>query len=1034
MTNANIYKSEIIMLFLIFSVLAFSYDMILTGEWGDTFPSEEAYEFFEYLHPEYLNIVAPILKEKQRATSSEIISSLPSAIPSKIVTLLMFALQTRYFNPRAITKVKEPRPNVTLNMWGAVKREWGQKIDENQILKILQVAVNDGSYIEKIEKLGSIVENFMGYYDLINKATIGNDTEKWTYFPSKTQFAAVNGRVVKMDAMEVVHAIFQEYKLSNTIKHFGITNQAFLYQRPGRQVHHVTRMLEHAPILEYHEQWKNRLTHWAKKLSQSKDYTGFLKYKDNLAEVQIFMRVGNPVIPYVMETIRNFANAQYPARFHMFLFGNWSDPNERLFTTAFWRVCDNTGARIGATFLYEASTMGLKKAYKRTTCDTRWRKIKNLHEDQFIGSRMNNTWKYCMDRNITQFAYNVNGEFFYDDPLFEKITERMMLVSKQVNQAMKLGLDTEKVSFPDWFQSDGIKIETTIPLEITASNRITISDKNAGIVENAIDSLYNGVQNIPEDQINSSKVSVFTIGYKINDTNCSHVMTNYKESVDEHVKKLFGQNVKTIVGPFVFDEELTPEQIEYCAIRTNYTYHHGLNFGNIKQRHFIEIFRAEEDFAKRKRANRPPVNQKSVIMSRQGQVNFRLIANPAYRTIWPMIGVMRMLAQVESVGVEFYPSAVATNPENDRQISSGRYYSAFGTGVVSFDQPHNIGIDRPQSWELKHINGKWTVPGIVVTGYVNSSMIRIGPEYRKPLSDGYFAAVLPPGSHSCQGFEDNLFYVDSFVPTLKIYRPGKSVDRVPRNDNSGLYMFMWYPDSYWRAKWPIYTFYANVSRSCPLLLIDPFVSIVAPHDITTIFLPNFVPHFSPKPTSNLMFVKTAKYYYPGMILPSNIDKVIFADEALVFRGDATRLSRVDWKNASVCAIESNDNKKTNPINSWTLKTMRLGRPYHSPALICFCVSAYIEQGGPEVYLDLMTTKARAKNTMGYGDEEYMNIIQLKIQFLTLPQETLFNANFMKRKQAKYALAHVRSADKSDKYLGTRIPQLNREIDGFFKEL
>lgn len=708
-----------------------------------------------------------------------------------------------------------------------------------------------------------------------------------------------------------------------------------------------------------------------------------------------------------------------------------SDPTERLWVSTYWRVCDSSGPRIGATFLFEAVTMGFKKAYKRTTCETSWRQVKNLYKQDFIMKRAEMVWDYCNKHKMNGFAYNINGEFFYDDDAFEKFNDRIMVTSKRLMHAMKQGLKTDDLNFNDWYRTDGLFVSGRPPIEIRAQNRLTISDKNAGVVETALTALYKNLEN--GNDVEKAKCPVFLINYKnpnFTDSACSHV---YKvNTIDRQAKEFFG-DVKTIIGPFVFKDELSSEQIDYVSSRVNYTYHHSLPAVNMLQRHFIEIFRAEEDFANRKRDAKPSVNEKSLIKSRQGQVTFTIIANFALRTIWPISELLHMLSDVELVGVDLYPSVIAQDHDSIKQISTGTYFPAFATPYA--DVPVNdFGILRPSTWELRHQKGNFTVPGIVITGYIeNVSIIKIKDEYRKPFETGYFAVVLPPGIHECQGFEYKKFYVDSFIPEVKIYKPGKTVEDIPSNNNTALFMFMWYPDSYWRARVSLYTFLSNCSTST-IYFLDPFVSLYAPKDYVSIILPVFTPHFGPKPTSNLLFVKGGKYYYPGLLMHSFYDKIIFADEALVFRGDGTRIARVDWKNASVCAVEYPDKNKNSNINSWSLKTMRIGRPYHTPALLCYCLSMYTKQRGPEYYLDLSKTKARARTTIGFGDEEYLNLLQLKVQFLTLPSSVVYDAQFMKRKLAKNAIAHIRSCDNSDKWLGTKIRVLNKEVDNYFNEL
>ena len=1024
----------------------------MEGAWKDTTAAEEAFEFFDYLHPEYLEneSVPNILKENQNSDIETVLKSLSSHVDNKILSLLNVTLQMKYFNPKALTRLQKSkqqinRQNVSLRGWGYVQPTFQRDTNRVFQLKMLEYSLKQHNFEEKINTLSKITENINQYWNEIDNERSIKESQYYTFFPSKKSFFSVNGRKTTSDVHEILDAIIQEYKTNNILKELNIQNKQFLTQKPAKQVHHFTALCDNPPILEMYDAPKHR-GNFAKTLNkQNKDYLSFLKYKENLVDIQIFMNVHSKMTLPLLYFAQQAANEQKPFKMHLFLFGNLSNPVDAQWITCFWKMCDNVGVRNGATFLEEAYKMGLKKAYKRTQCDMKWSQVPTLLKNEWIMKRVKKTDEYCKNHNITDWAVSINGEFYFDNPPFEHLLERALLEAKRLQNALNDGVSLDKANFPDWYKSDSILISgLRPPIEIDSSNIISLPDIQTRHIVKSIQELHS---NDERKSLLSPLTTVYTIGYNVenNPANYGKLLNSIYtlDALTESQKIVFGEDKKTIVGPFKFDRELSVDQISYLLKYINISYHHKLMHVTPMQVHFIEIWRSYNGFIKQKRAVRPQINERGIVRSRQTGVTFTAIINPIDMQICPILEFMKLLSNCELVGVDFLPCVEAETKESVRLISQGIYYPAFTQDYVDIPSTKHCFVLSPSHWSLELSNGKWSVLGVIYEGYVSSNLpddwlIRVDKEIRKPFQqNSYFVMVIPPGIHNSDGLNCDSVSVEFFYPHKDFYRKGiKSATKPEPNQNTDLYTFCWNQNSYFRQIQMIYTFYANFSsakvnnRRPHLLLIDPWISILH-SNITVNYLPYYIPPGLQQPQSTLWYVKMAKFYYVGTILPTEIDNVIFADESIVFRGDASRLSRVDWRNASLCAVIASSSDKGKPWGDFGYKSLLMGRPYHNSALICFKQSSYIMQRGAEHYLHMAIIREQAKKTLGNGDDEYLNLLQLQIQFLSLPEGTTFCSSNNNKKYASTAIAHVRCTDQSEKLFGTRPKKLFDQSKEYF---
>ena len=84
--------------------------LIMKGNWSDTYLSDEAFLFFEYVYPDGIPIFTDIYNKRHGDFPSiqSIIYSLQSRIPRNILGLLNLSLYMRYFHPEAATIRTQP--------------------------------------------------------------------------------------------------------------------------------------------------------------------------------------------------------------------------------------------------------------------------------------------------------------------------------------------------------------------------------------------------------------------------------------------------------------------------------------------------------------------------------------------------------------------------------------------------------------------------------------------------------------------------------------------------------------------------------------------------------------------------------------------------------------------------------------------------------------------------------------------------------------------------------------------------------------
>jgi hypothetical protein len=118
--------------------------------------------------------------------------------------------------------------------------------------------------------------------------------------------------------------------------------------------------------------------------------------------------------------------------------------------------------------------------------------------------------------------------------------------------------------------------------------------------------------------------------------------------------------------------------------------------------------------------------------------------------------------------------------------------------------------------------------------------------------------------------------------------------------------------------------------------------------------------------------------------------VLFIDQAGILRGDVAVFRKLDLEGAVAAApVISLSKDKGHYWNQYDYQAARFKRPFHSTAMVYIDVEKWRQTKAGDAYRHLYSAWRNYQLSYGQIDDDLFNLLQLNIQFVTLPENTAF---------------------------------------------
>jgi hypothetical protein len=340
----------------------------------------------------------------------------------------------------------------------------------------------------------------------------------------------------------------------------------------------------------------------------------------------------------------------------------------------------------------------------------------------------------------------------------------------------------------------------------------------------------------------------------------------------------------------------------------------------------------------------------------------------------------------------------------------------------NFDLGH---VHAPSNWQFRKSDN--VVQKLMGYGFSDSiDLMKIGETWKAPLREnGYFQVMLPVGSYPLIGAVEREFLVDSFVPHPVFYRADGS--KVEMDIDPTINVLTFIMDDTWldTTKAMLYLVESNTTGHVKLWLVDDGKT-ASFQNVAYEILPNYWPYFMVKPLEALLQWKSWKFALAEVYLPANA-QVVFIDHSVLFRGDLSRFHKVDMRNAVAAApvlTTSWWHQRNQPWMQRNARRLRMDRPCHTVSLVFFRIDAWRREAGP-LFRSMLAEKELGNQFMGVVDEDLFNILQLKVQVLSLPEDVAYCCQRSPEKLARKAVGVVLCTTESARRSGIRLEKLKR---------
>lgn len=975
-------------------LFSFSYSLkyYLRGDWIDTSLEAESECFFNDLFPSYYKQFKSFIENGFNYESiDEYINDLKNKtdIPRNITDLLRFCLFFKVYHFRAAQKTNTNDRKVIFRNWGLVRTSSESvKLPEEFPEYLSSALENVESFHDKIELLRKYTSSPSDFL----QEMLGKDIKfKKRDASTSDQFININGCNSKFDSFIIASQLIREIKTSLVNKNLGIKSSSFLhkntYRRPFYYTHNCLKTYD-----VHHHTLLSELGKQSTHFDLRKDSYNLLKFHKLLVKVQFFCRIDSPLLLPVITYVENVKRFSKPFVFNFIIFGNLNNKIEELAIKGFLQVSSYAGGMHGVNYLKSLCTRGLtknsvKRAYKLMPNRISWKMRKEFLKDKTINETAHSYNDYVKKHNITDFAVSVNGEFFFDNPPFEFLDQRILMAGERIRYHVKNNEIIDVNNISEWYRNNSIEIDALEPpFVFNISHRVLLDHYSVTDITDAVNILYS--------QVKSDQFPVHVLHDVDIEPDDGYSVFKVRE-----FPKIYGEP-KIVIGPFKFNEILTRDQIIFIKKYVEYVYmYNELVSYSFPQRIFILLWRSNEHLHNRERESIPVKPVSFGNQNIDSLVTIYVNVNPSTTTIWETLDVIKQIENCSLISIEMFLNSRGKSLPFTDSIVNYQYFSACDNGYVDID--NFAFISYPKSMPLKFDgNGFAFVPGLIIEGYSQHKVVIFDDNIRYTDSNGYFAGIIRPMKYD--------FCVIPYISSslIEVRTDFSMAVENYEADKFAFFVFCWNTNLY-NTRNLLYSLLTHTSEKIDIYIINPFQHFFT-RSLEIYVLP-FFQFINQCPSSNtLSTIKSFKFIYPKYLFPSEIRRLLFIDESVLVFNDVGKLNKIDMKGCEIAAIERY--KRSLNYDDISARVLRADHPLLSHMFLLFDLQKYSSGIGAEWYMKLFNLRMQTNTNLGNCDEEYLTLLQLHVQTMILPEQTVFCHSDIDVKYSKSAFFYTTCRD------------------------
>ena len=1005
------------------------------GNWSDSYPLDEAKIFFDYVDSSHSNCLENL---PQNSSINKILLSCQNLDHTEI-GLLNLSLNYRIFHPKASIQNSISGKKPFLNGYLISEQSHITSSNENTLVKQLLTSIYDKNTgkNEKFNKLKQYVQHFRESVKEIENThinqTLLDEFNSSAHASLNDLMIYINNRQSDMQLYEMIHSLIDEYKTTKVLAKFNKnrfdsssnTNEFLTYQSEIPNVYVDMPHPSFGAIVKdvVHNQFCAKLP---EKINPNAKGFSIYNTKKNLITAYCFIKLFDIEAKSLLKNALDDLSLPRLLSITVFPIFNANNETERRIAFAFQMITSERNGRDGAQFLLNGLTTGYKKAYEKFHPQIDWEYLDCVMQKEYKEFLLlKESSSFIKKKNITQTSLFINGEPYLSRPLYKGFYEALKNQEPTIRKLAQKGVLDNVTLYNPFFRDESIVLNKMNVSMITEKPKYSdITDLDIGSQYNAINTLFKSEIIIQSNQTTNNATHIFIFDqidnkYNIILNNMSKkfqiIVHDLINSTDNNVNKLFNNNerkVKMSIFAQTFDHFLNKDEFEYHLAVYNHTF--KLNNTNSEKDLYLAFLQASDKRNDIKRKDPQSIQlfnssqlENDPFLIQKGSTNTELtinvMANPLQIYFHELIEVLDAIAETGAAKVNLQIiSIINQNFKIHPHMMSNYLFCNPKTNYIDTDS-HSFEIISPPNFILIRDGNDFYVESVSLQSFIyDTKFIEIDNKKKSVLNNGLFEYSLPIGRYRSNFIIEDYYLHDSFLSLKKVeYTLNKTYLKLElkrlENDNSihhdkdetlNVFTILKGPQYEQQLLTMMYTLQQNSTAPVKFWIIGTFNSHV-PKNYNIEFLPFVFP-------KNIKFVKNilihymmAKYLLYDLLFPFDIEKVLFVDYRIIWRGDASRFLRLAMKTAASAAVESTDSKDDIfYFNGFQYIQTNSKRPLHQSCLFFINLPKWREKEGRE----LMYTIFKSQFYFYYEsfDIALLYFLQNYIQVMTLPSNTAFN--------------------------------------------
>ena len=982
----------------------------MIGDWADCSRKDEIRMFLREIDQEFYKNIEQSLFNNHEIDENQLLDQLKLKMDPEFYSLLLISLKFRLFQPKTSLKYPNNKRNPVLK--GLQVLEKTKIPSENtpglksKIISHIFSNISDST--NKYDYLLDILQNFPSYSQKIANSSVNNSLLKEFQsikMPRHNAILEINSRQVKTHIYDFLYSLIEEFKFQRVISKFNLTKEQIeriheVQIGSSKPIYVETPSLYAGAVVR--DVFANQIAEkWDLQVDLKRKGVDIFYTKKNLLTVQLFIKLFDKLAKKILQ--KALDELQLPQMLTIVTFPIFRASNltEIEVAFAFKTILRYFGGRTATQFLLDGLEIGYKDAYEKIGCEISWNLLNFVMEPSTSEySSLNEILLFINKHNITENMMFVNGNPIFTDSITKTIDKVPMMYEKMTRSLQKKGLLENVTIFNDQMKNESIILDK---LNLTAINSEKVY---TDISRFSIDQQLLILKELEESEIiymnqnETQRVHVFLFG-NINESYVKSIESASLSIILHHIqnpskvlKKFIRSreyNTCVLIGAQIFNYFIDYNLINFYIndlksnlINDDYESNISLYLTMWRQVLISRSIISEVEI--------PKIPKNLILTKGNGPFKIDLYMNPFDETASQWLELLKILSNynLTSVRIVLTPSLVNEIPEHMKY----RHLFDFNSDCIDVDNENFI-LKYPNNFIVQRESNKVVVKSIgsISKCNIRQNFVEINNKLLRISEEGYFMTNLRVGAYNVRGLEGKSFKVDSFSQYNFDYIHNGEQFEVDPSDNQLLNVYVSTTNNFNSSSQlmtMIYSLVKNTQLKTKFYIVGSNIPIKS-NKFDFEFVPIIFPPTYIVPENYDLQQQIFKFLLLDIVLPPNIENILILNQNLFWKGNAGRFLKLNLKDSVIAMPDiSNDTSKVSNkvFMSEEMKNARKFRPYHSSAL-SFVNFVNWQQKKSSSLLRKIYFEMMHKSSFIEYDDELINLVQDKLQFLTLPIETCF---------------------------------------------